>query len=273
MAIFLRHSHNIKPPLWGSFSDRQYAIRKNLEKIYHCDPDNEVLIMPLFWGLPALDYSGKANHGTNHGSVYKNGSLDFNGDDYIDVGDPSSLILNRKFTIAACIEPHNLGIYQAILSHGAQEWYLRSNTAGKLEFLDSQVALILTSNTALDTNMECHVAVTVSAGSTATVTAYLDGSSDGQTTTMHNFADGVVNMTIGVELDHENNKYNYFDGLISEVRVSNAVCSADQIALFNDRPWDLYRPVSRPIWSVPSVGVAPTSVFYGPLVGPLGGPI
>ena len=60
-----------KPRLWGSFSDRQYAIKKNLEKIYKINPGNMSLCLPLFWGLPILDYSGEANRGINQGAQYK----------------------------------------------------------------------------------------------------------------------------------------------------------------------------------------------------------
>ena len=78
------HKPQEKPRRWGSFQDVQYAIRKNAEKIYQIDPDSIVLCMPLFWGLPPLDYSGKNNHGTNYGATYKDGGLDFDGsNDYI----------------------------------------------------------------------------------------------------------------------------------------------------------------------------------------------
>ena len=65
------HKPQEKPRKWGSFQDVQYAIRKNAEKIYQIDPDSMVLCMPLFWGLPPLDYSKFGNHGTNYGATYQ----------------------------------------------------------------------------------------------------------------------------------------------------------------------------------------------------------
>ena len=93
-----------KPRIWGNFADRQYAIRENLEKIYKIDPDNDVLRIPLFWGLPILDYSNYANHGTNHGATYKNGSFVFNGSDtYINVLNNDSLkIASNEIVLSAC---------------------------------------------------------------------------------------------------------------------------------------------------------------------------
>ncbi|MBE9483731.1 MAG: hypothetical protein IMY74_02725, partial [Bacteroidetes bacterium] len=92
MGIFLKHGYNVKPPRWGSPADVRYAIKINAEKIYDVDPNSIVLAMPLFWGLPLLDYSGKNNHGTNHGATYKDGSLLFDGvDDYVEFNQDISL--------------------------------------------------------------------------------------------------------------------------------------------------------------------------------------
>ena len=48
MAIFLRHSYNVFPSLWGSDADVQYAVKTNCEKIYGIDSDKLVLAMPMW---------------------------------------------------------------------------------------------------------------------------------------------------------------------------------------------------------------------------------
>jgi len=50
----------------------------------------------------------------------------------------------------------------------------------------------------------------------------------------------------------------FLNGAISEVRIASIVYTANQIALFHDRPWDIYRPVSRPVYFLP--GEAPPSL-------------
>lgn len=68
----------------------------------------------------------------------------------------------------------------------------------------------------------------------------------------------------------------YWNGYLTDLRVYNRGLSANEAWQMYDPAtrWDLYLPVRR-IWATVEVaaGVAPTGVLYGPLMGPLGGPI
>ena len=104
---FLRQSHNVKPERWGSDADVQFAVAKNSEKIYGIDHKSNVLVMPLFFGFPCLDFSGKQNHGTPYGGVaYDGQGLILDGtNDYVDVGTNSSLqISTGDFSISSWIK-------------------------------------------------------------------------------------------------------------------------------------------------------------------------
>jgi len=181
---------------------------------------------------------------------------DFDGvDDKIAWGSPAALTLNRDFTIAAWINNDGGGINQSILSHGDGEWYFRLTTTDQLQFLESQVAGLLTGTTALGTGTWRHAAVTISSAATATLIIYLDGVSDGTTTTTATLDNGTQQVTIGAEstggvpaLDE------FFNGKIAEVAVWNVALTAAEVAVLAD--------------SFSPAFVRPSNlVFYPPLIG------
>ena len=259
------HKPQEKPRLYGSFQDRQYSIWRNLEKIYGVDHESEVLIIPGFWGFPLLDYSGKNNHGTNYGATYKDGSLDFDGATVLiphKAGQDGSAI-----TLSAQIYWKGLfGGYDNIIIKPAYAYQMYIQTDSTLRFYSSN-SNIVSSNTAVPVNQWSHVVI--SADGTANSAFYING-------------DNVRSVTLTpstgkighIEIGHWGASSNPFNGLINEVRISNVARTADQIALFHDRSWDLYRPVSRPVWSIPAAGgIAPTGNLYGSFYGPLAGVI
>lgn len=65
------------------------------------------------------------------------------------------------------------------------------------------------------------------------------------------------------------------NGKISLSGLWNHTLTSSQVVTLYNNPHGLIESVTNPaLWSIPPVGgVAPTSVFYGPLTGPLGGPI
>ena len=271
MAIFLRQSHNVKPSRWGSFADVQYAIRVNSEKIYDCNPDDDVLVMPLFWGLPCWDYSGYNNHGTNHGATYKDGSLDFGGNDYVDVDGTSLITSPSAITVSAWARPDSLTVDQRLISRWATQFMLWMDTGG---VGDGWAWIVATSagdvkigedNSDASGGKQFIVGTALSAGQAK---IYVDGQETDSIALPGNISASAANILVG--------KFGsaYFGGVIDEVRIAKTDRSADTISLFYDRPWDLYLRIARPIWSIPAVeAIAPTSTIYGSLVGPMGGPI
>lgn len=264
MGIFLRHSWNVKPPRWGSFADVQYAIKVNSEKIYSVDPDDDVLVMPLFWGLPLLDYSGYNNHGTNHGATYKDGSLDFDGgDDYILI--PNDIVnITSDFSIGLWTKIDSFATESTwqrrfiVVKHGTN--YLDFSvhaTGNKFNYRMGASELKKTVN-GFNTDTWYYIFLVKESGS---YSIYVNNQNEALE------AGGII-------LNSNSNSYigtgayaglkGRFNGLIDEVRISNVARTADQIALFHDLPWDLYRPVSRPVWSIPA---AETGVQHFMLLG------
>ena len=265
MGIFLRQSHNIKPRIWGSPADVQYAIRRNMESIYKCNPDNEVLVMPWFWGFPLLDYSKFGNHGTNYGSTYKDGGLFFDvsgNDTYIKVANDSSFdfpddtnfsLFAQFKTTAIKIRNGLIGKYDVDASPYEGYAFLLNRVAadGKIAFLPGTYPNHTTTPLTYNDGILHRAAATLN-GNTAAI--YVDGRSViSDSITPNVWGDDYNDLYIGSQ--------NYlpttrgFDGFLYEARISNVARTADQIALFHDRPWDLYRRVARPIWSIPAVGV------------------
>lgn len=255
--IFLRQSHNIKPPRWGSPADVQYAIRKNSEKIYDCDPDNDVLVMPLFWGLPPLDYSGFNNHGTNHGAVFKDGNLNFNGiDNKITVDANTSLDTGNNLTISLWVKRNEalLADYKALVAYSEDvtdsQYSLFYNADERLSFwIYENISWRGFTGTAQIQDIKMHHIVLIWDG--ANIWTYIDGSEDNTGAFAYIPNNNMETLWIG----NEKTAGRELDGQISEVRVSGTARTANQIALSHDRPWDLYRPVSRPVYSIPAVGV------------------
>jgi len=285
MGIFLRHSHNVKPERWGSEADIQYAIRKNSEKIYGVDPDSNVLVMPLFFGFPCLDFSGKQNHGTPVGGVaYHSGSLDFNGTTgYVDGGsNPSldNLVDSGDFSGAAQIY---MTAHSAIT--GSPGWrqriFAKRNAAptdgwvvsiGDIKSIDfvsisagSGDAIYKSSADDIPLNQWKFVAFAYT-NSSQSAKLYIDGQEVSYTVQTAGVdathIDSSASLRIGASYNLA--AYQFFNGLIPEVRINNIALTAEQIALFYARPWDLYRRVGRTYYSIaaaPSIYIPRIMIF------------
>jgi len=273
-----------KPQRWGNFQSVQYAIRKNSEKIFGVDPDSNVLVMPLFFGFPCLDFSGKQNHGTPVGGVaYHSGSLDFDGvDDYVDAGDSTSLQIAGAMTVSAWINVSTLPAasnWDGIVSKGGDA----SDGAGEdhnyLLILDNanfgtgQAVTWMFENSA-GTNYQARWITTLSSG-----LRHLVGVYNTNTNQMILYNNGVaVATTNSITATPTTNSQTamigrnrngvaalfYFNGLIDEVRISNVALTAEQIALFYARPWDLYKRVGRTYYSIsaaPSIYIPQIMIF------------
>ncbi|MCK4498898.1 LamG domain-containing protein [Candidatus Babeliales bacterium] len=246
------HKPQEKPRKWGSFQDVQYAIRKNAEKIYGIDPDNDVLVMPLFWGLPPLDYSGKNNHGTNHGAIYKDGNLGFDGTNFINVGTNSNLDMGTgNLTLSVWIKMvgNSPDIEHHLVSRASDyQLYIRDATDEfRFSLYDGVNQSKLSSGFTVITDKWYSLVGVRDSGTLRTYVNDIAKNTMGDTTGDINNGGG-GDVTIGRRTGQQ-----HLNGLIYEARISNVARTADQIALFYERPWDLYRPVSRPVYFLPSI--------------------
>ena len=231
MAIFLRQSYNVKPLRWGSPADIEYAIKVNAEKVYDVDPDSIVLAMPLFWGLPCLDYSGKRNDGVNHGAYYKDGELEFDGvdEDTVSLSEINIGTIHSVFGLAK----GNVDSTGFLGKHGSDYvFYYESN---RIYYLG-----IHWNYTVLD-DTTWHRYVIVRNGTSLFL--YMDGVSQGEKIIGSN-NDCHITMIGGLDGW-------YWTGSINEVCIYNTTFTADQIALFHALPYGLYQPVIRPVYLIP----------------------
>jgi len=266
MGIFLRHSHNVKPERYGSEADVQYSIAKNSEKIYGVDPNSNVLVMPLFFGFPCLDFSGKQNHGTPYGGVaYHSGSLSFDGvDDYVEVVDSASLDLSSfviggwfKWTSGAGSSVDK--ILDKTLSGGGNGWSFRVSSANQIGFWEPLNAWTESNVLSWSNGVWYHIIVTYNG---TNMIFYRDGSGVGSSAKTL----GTINTSEPLKMGGAGlSQYPQpFNGLIDEVRISNVALTTEQIALFYARPWDLYRRVGRTYYSVaaaPSIYIPRIMIF------------
>ena len=156
-------------------------------------------------------------------------TFDNNAANFLDCGDPAELTLDRSFTLAGWAYK-TADREQALVSHGAGDWYFRFDSSAKLHFLESQVASILISTNTLASDAWHHCAVTIGAGGTATVTIYANGVSDGSTTTTRTLNDGLVSLTLGVDQNALGVKSEPFQGRIAEWGIWSAALNASEIA-------------------------------------------
>ena len=249
MGIFLRQSYNVKPPRWGSPADIEYAIKVNAEKVYDVDPDNIVLAMPLFWGLPCLDYSGKRNDGTNHGADYKDGELEFDGSSsYVEIANSDSLDITDTVTFFAQVKSTGGADAKQSIITKQSAWQFTMNSlvvAIYLYGIDPLGWRLGTTN--IKDGKEHHVAVTYDKdGGSDNLNLYADGQVDNSFTVTGAITENNNEVALGY-LDTIG-YYRWFNGSIGEACIFNAAFSADQIALFHALPYGLYQPVIRPIY-------------------------
>ena len=256
-----------KPKRWGSVSDIQYAIRKNSEKIYGIDPDSNVLIMPLFWGFPCLDFSGKNNHGAPEGGVgYHSGGLDFDGttgyllipNDFF-VGIASGTFLMRLSPSVASSGSISAFAGDSVSDYAFQ--FLLTTTNFYAGFYDG-VWRRAVATEGSDYSWVINESIQLGVGwdsVSPTVKILFNGQNVG------------TNYTTAFTQPAKNNLFiarrssgNFFNGLIDDIRINNIAPTAEQIALFYQRPWDLYRRVGRTYYSVaaaPSIYIPQIMIF------------
>jgi len=245
-----------KPQRWGSVSDIQYAIRKNFEKIYGVDPDSNVLVMPLFWGFPCLDFSGKQNHGTPVGGVaYHSNTLSFDGvNDYVDCGSLVSSGITNTFSIAAYIKvaSNNYSVHRGIVAFPTYPLSYLTRTLVTYGYIQFYV-WTTSGNNQIDGLLPVvgvwqQVVFTYDGSN---IRIYQDAIQTGIAALSGNLIQYGDNTIIGQWRPSEG-----FNGLISDVRINNTPLTAEQIALFYDLPYGLYQPVNRPVYFFPAVRIS-----------------
>ena len=113
-------------------------------------------------------------------------ALDFGGSQLCDAGTSAAFALSRSFAIAAWVRPTTIGPTMGIISRGAGGFYLRVDTACKIDWLASQTADIVGGATALVAASWAHVAATVDA--TGNVRLFVNGKLDGAATSTQTYA-------------------------------------------------------------------------------------
>lgn len=265
MGIFLRQLHKEKPLIWGSFQDRQFSIWRNLEDIYQVNHESAKLIMPLFWGLPPRDYSKFGNHGTNHGASRGAEGLEFvpANSDYISLPDAVSVNTGKPFTVlvsskidnTTIVYPRIMGLkseqgtncWQLLCEDVAVEWSPISWGSS-----DTWAARIANSFSWSDiAGIKTDLVITYNGDGESTDTnwkLYRNGASETFVATL-SYGTKTNSSALGRAGGSD---ASYFPGEMYYFCFYNRVLSADKIALFNARPWDLYKRIGRPIYSIAS---------------------
>jgi hypothetical protein len=270
---FIRQGHKEKPLIYGSFQDRQYSIWRNLEDIYRVDHESEVLIMPLFWGLPPRDYSKYNNQGTNYGATRKNGSLNFDGNDYIGHGNILDIGLSDR-TVSVWVKTSQTDLADGLVGKlksqqiaGRYGIFIYNNKARTI-FSHAADGILIDSTSNINDDVWHLIVATYDRDGLMSI--YFDGDYENSISISAYSAidmQPALNFDLGIYRDSSNNPDYHFDGFINETRISNTIRTADQIALFHDRPWDLYRPVSRPIYSLPTLPAVIMNQLQGKNLG------
>ncbi|MGB7758548.1 MAG: LamG-like jellyroll fold domain-containing protein [Bryobacteraceae bacterium] len=191
-------------------------------------------------GSTALDKSGLGNNGTIYGATATSGkigqALHFDGDSYVDLGNPSSLHL-MSYSISAWVRPAGLGWEQRIVSNGGF-----GNVNGAIDFLiDANGKLVILNqfNGGQDTYRSnpipfqvgtwIHVAVTYDS-TTGAPHLYVDGSEvpgifDAGSSLRPPRQDPLYDFNIGTN----GLRNSYFYGDIDEVRIYSRALSASEV--------------------------------------------
>ncbi|MCK4814225.1 hypothetical protein KA005_00525, partial [bacterium] len=83
-----------------------------------------------------------------------------------------------------------------------------------------------------------------------------------------------INSSIGLTLNHYTGSSEYPGSKFAYIYIFNQPLTLSQVRNIRNNSYGIVEPIrSSAIWSIPAIGVAPTSIFYGPLMGPLGGSI
>lgn len=283
-----RGSSFIKPPMW--------AIDPG---IVACNasgmglPTQQRLHMPMLegGGNKIYDLSGNKNRGTFVGDTKwvlseRGHVLEFDGaGDYIIVPDSNSLDITDKITISAMVYFDNMTAnvsWRPIVekrSGSTINYEFRRGLGAawspidELEFAiyNGDWCVYGTSGANFVIHTWYHVLVTYD---NTTCRMYVDGQEKSVSLIYGSPSLNMVANAVDLIIGAYPTDGDYFDGFIDNVLIYNDIFTPSQVATISADFFGLIRqPSMEELWAHVAAGVAPTGVFYGPLIGPLGGPI
>jgi len=237
--------------------------------------------------LSITDSTSNDNDGTKRGEnepIETTGKIgkgqDFDGnDDCINIGDTSDVDFGLgNWSLSALVYPTLLSSNANIIigkddKSLGQQFFLQSRESGKIRvryYTSTGNVSRTTDNIVLSANTWQYI---VGQRNGDMLEIYLDGTkiTVSTETGTHGEMNSIYSL-LQIGKRTYSGAEDFFSGIIDEVRISSIARSADWIkASYNNQN----SPSTFVIEGTPVTpgGVAPTSVFYGPIVGPFGGPI
>lgn len=263
MSIILPQNSKIKPAMWMCDPG---IVAYNCARLGLPVP---VLAMPLWEGAgnKAFDYSGRKDNGDISGSTWQNQGLYFDGTgDWIAVPDYDDI--TNQVSVFVVASRGNIVHYNHLFSRHPG-WFISANTG------------TLVIQFGIDTGSTVGVAFDTFANIPENTTSSYCGVYNGATvkTYLNGIYKNQANQTGNISLAgftrigryHGDTSYNWIGAVRLALLFKVALSDTQQQILYNNL-YSMFEPVRSPaIWSIPAVGVAPTSVFYGPLSGPTAG--
>lgn len=180
------------------------------------------------------------HHNVLQVSAFSNLSILFDGgDEYLDVGNPTSTQITGAITISAWIKTSNTSADQYIIAkddNTNRNFYLRTlSSTSKVTFVIFSTATVTSTTSVLDGNWH-HVAATFTPSSNIKI--FVNGALEATTTTS---VSSIDNDTVNLEIGRRGNGALYFQGNIDEVSLWDSALDADTIkAIYNSgRPNNL----------------------------------
>ncbi|MHC4088259.1 MAG: LamG domain-containing protein, partial [Planctomycetota bacterium] len=193
-------------------------------------------------GTTAADSSDNSNDGTFEGDPQWvagriGGALDFDGDDWVNIGSPPELVINGAITLTCWINPAALGGNQGLV--GLDGGYTFKTLGTGLRFTTPGILDHSTTNTTLQNGTWQHVAATFQPGQNEGLIFYLNGVES------ERMASSAMNAGAG-PFRIASNQFagETFTGLIDDVRVYNNILSATEIEeiMLGEDKWKARNP-------------------------------
>ena len=187
-------------------------------------------------GKDINDYSGQANHGTNNGANYGTTgiigtALEFDGTDYVDVGN-NAVLTPSDISISAWIKASTLDTYNGIITNKPD-----ANHGINLQIGTSRIAALVGDGSAYtyvnttwapDVDIWYHIVITHNSSDNNNI-LYVNGNNENEATRALAYSTP-VNTIIGRFYTGSLP----FNGLIDEIRIYNRVLSSDEVTdLYN----------------------------------------